>query len=361
MRAFAPDREPQCLHQGFSQFNEVVTVIQIPEDPAEPSHRPLAGCRILLLDSTGNLHSVYHPTRPLTGSYWDVLAGLPSLVPAGGPLGLLGLGAGTIPRIMAAHYPMQPAAAAGGGHVVHGWELDPGVVAAARMHLGMAELEAAGHLVVHTGDALAPEAAVPGGFSGVIVDLFGGGRLLPQLTKRETWESIRCRLAPAAPGQPPPRVIANLGQSPPTTPGQAGRWQPEAYTTLRAYEALEAAFEGEVSLMTVQSNTLALTGPLPSLTEWPGRLPAPLREQLVKLNGDDGGSTASGSGGSSSGGSSSNSAGDSWRTRLEQERAGAQAGAGSGGGGLQPGHSSTCCWARDVYPLQRTEVNLSLW
>ena len=64
-------------------------------------------------------------------------------------------------------------------------------------------------------------------------------------TQRETWESIRSRLAPTAPGQPPARVIANLGQSPPTTPGQAGRWQPEAYTTLRAYEALEAAFEGE--------------------------------------------------------------------------------------------------------------------
>ena len=37
--------------------------------------------------------------------------------------------------------------------------------------------------VVHVGDALSPAAAVPGGFSGIVVDLFGGGRLLPQLTK----------------------------------------------------------------------------------------------------------------------------------------------------------------------------------
>ena len=36
------------------------------------------------------LLSVYHPTRVLTSSYWDVLATLPSLVPPG-PIGLLGL------------------------------------------------------------------------------------------------------------------------------------------------------------------------------------------------------------------------------------------------------------------------------
>eukprot|EP00198_Chlamydomonas_reinhardtii_P011451 XP_001700788.1 methyltransferase [Chlamydomonas reinhardtii] len=335
--------------------------MQIPDDPADPGHRPLAGCRILLLDSTGNLHSVYHPSRPLTGSYWDVLAGLPSLVPPG-PLGLLGLGAGTIPRIMAAHFPLGTAAAtaaggrSGGSYVVHGWELDPGVVAAARMHLGMSELERAGHLVTHTGDALAPAAAVPGGFSGIVVDLFGGGRLLPQLTKRETWESIRSRLAPTAPGQPPARVIANLGQSPPTTPGQAGRWQPEAYTTLRAYEALEAAFEGEVSLMTLQSNTLALTGPLPSPEEWPGRLPAALREQLLVLNG---GGSSSGSSSSSSNSGNNGGGGGGWRESLEQQELR------PGAGGLQAGaggsSSRSGCWARDLYPLQKTEVNLSLF
>ena len=205
--------------------------------------------------------------------------------------------------------------------------------------------------------------------------------LLPQ---RAAWEDIRSRLSDGGAGSSTPsgsgsgcccRLLANLGQSPPTTPGQAGRWQPEAYTTLRAYEALEAAFEGEsardccvppggsarrrvgnwravvegllckcllttsmtscpkplpalsparecpgeVSLMTVGGNTLALTGPLPSPEEWPGRLPAALREQL--LFGLDG-----------------------------------CAAGGAGGGGPQGG-----CWARDVYPLQRVVVDLSLW
>eukprot|EP00198_Chlamydomonas_reinhardtii_P011627 XP_001700964.1 methyltransferase [Chlamydomonas reinhardtii] len=259
------------------------------------------------------------------------MAGLPSLVPPG-PIAMLGLGAGSVPRIIAAHYPTRAAgagawSAAGGGYVVHGWELDPEVVAAARRHLGMSQLEAAGQLVVHVGDALSPAAAVPGGFSGIVVDLFGGGRLLPQLTKRAAWEDIRSRLSDGGAGSSTPsgsgsgcccRLLANLGQSPPTTPGQAGRWQPEAYTTLRAYEALEAAFEGEVSLMTVGGNTLALTGPLPSPEEWPGRLPAALREQL--LFGLDG-----------------------------------CAAGGAGGGGPQGG-----CWARDVYPLQRVVVDLSL-
>ncbi|PNH06738.1 hypothetical protein TSOC_006861, partial [Tetrabaena socialis] len=211
-----------------------------------------------------NLHSIYRRDQLLTGCYWDVLAALPSVVPAG-PIGLMGLGAGTVPRIIAGCYP-------GGRHLVHGWELDAGVVMVGRMHLGMQELEDSGRLVVHTGDALAPDATVPGGFSGIIVDLFAGGRLLPQLTKRDTWEALRRSLDSTQPGA---RIIANLGQSPPSAPGTP--WAPEAYTTLRAYEALEAAFEGDVSLMSVQSNTVALTGPLPSQDEWPGRLPEGLQ------------------------------------------------------------------------------------
>lgn len=37
--------------------------------------------------------------------------------------------------------------------------------------------------VVHTGDALSPDAAVPGGSAGIIVDLFSHGQLLQQLTQ----------------------------------------------------------------------------------------------------------------------------------------------------------------------------------
>lgn len=37
--------------------------------------------------------------------------------------------------------------------------------------------------VVHVGDALSQDAAVPGGSAGIIVDLFAQGQLLPQLTQ----------------------------------------------------------------------------------------------------------------------------------------------------------------------------------
>ncbi|GLC50419.1 hypothetical protein PLESTB_000377400 [Pleodorina starrii] len=258
-----------------------------------------------------NIHSVYRPDRVLTSAYWDVLATLPSMVPPG-PLGLLGLGAGTIPRIIAAHYPCRRKGDEeqdrNDQFVVHGWELDPGVIMASRLYLGMDELERNGHLVAHTGDALSPSASVPGGFSGIIVDLFAGGQLLPQLTKVSTWECIRDRLAEVGSGSGSgagsglvPRVIANLGQSPPAVPGM--RWQAEAYTTLRAYEAMEKAFGGEVSLLSVESNTLALSGPLPGPSQWPDALPRGLAHLQVE--------------------------------------------AGS--------------WARDVYPLQTAAVNLSLW
>ncbi|EFJ44744.1 hypothetical protein VOLCADRAFT_95121 [Volvox carteri f. nagariensis] len=265
----------------------------------------------ILVALQGNIHSVYRPDRVLTSAYWDVLATLPSLVPPG-PLGLLGLGAGTIPRIIGAHYPCRTlrddddgssaATAAAAGEdgndqndrfVVHGWELDPGVVMASRLYLGMDELEINGVLITHTGDALSSTSSVPGGFTGVIVDLFAGGKLLPQLTKRVTWEGIRDRLmmtsadsvagtSPSSPGLCP-RVMANLGQAPPAVPGV--RWQPEAYTTLRAYEAMEAAFDGEVSLLTVEDNTIALSGPLPSRQQWPRQLPPGLTHVAQQARG----------------------------------------------------------------------------
>ncbi len=118
--------------------------------------------------------------------------------------------------------------------------------------------------------------------------------------------------------------MANLGSAPPTVPGT--RWQPDAYATLAAYEAMEAAFgggqaamralaspviplpppprhsspthalaarpaprpappcarllAGNVSIILLdgtESNALALTGPLPVPSEWPSALPAGLQ------------------------------------------------------------------------------------
>lgn len=91
----------------------------------------LAGCKLLLLDRPGNIQSVYNPYKVMTDSYYDVFATLPPLLP-GGPVGILGLGAGTAARIILHFWP----------HVeLHGWELDPSVVMVARQFFGLSELE----------------------------------------------------------------------------------------------------------------------------------------------------------------------------------------------------------------------------
>jgi spermidine synthase len=173
-------------------------VVQIPDTRFFPPE--MRGARVLTLDDTSNLHSVYRPgLMHTTGAYWDALALLPALVPPG-PIALLGLGAGTVAHLMHAHHPDR---------VLRGWELDGSVVALARMHMGMAELEDSGALQVVIGDALVP----PGErdlrtAAGVIVDLFSNGQLLPQLEQPDSWSVIRHHLAPGG------RVMANLGAAP---------------------------------------------------------------------------------------------------------------------------------------------------
>jgi hypothetical protein len=83
-------------------------------------------------------------------------------------------GAGTISRIIAKHFPRCEQ---------HGWEVDPTVLAVSRLHLGLQQLEDSGSLKVHMGDAIKPDAAIPGGSAGIIVDLFSRGELVPELTR----------------------------------------------------------------------------------------------------------------------------------------------------------------------------------
>jgi hypothetical protein len=91
----------------------------------------LAGCRLLLLDRPGNRQSVYTPYKVITESYYDVFATLPPLLPDG-PVGILGLGAGTAARIVHYFWPHL---------ALHGWELDPSVVMVARQFFDLSELE----------------------------------------------------------------------------------------------------------------------------------------------------------------------------------------------------------------------------
>jgi hypothetical protein len=74
----------------FARYNHV-QVLEV----ARRAQHPLAGAQILLLDKPGNIQSVCFPQKALTDSYYDVFTTLPPLLPEGGPVGNLRLGAGT--------------------------------------------------------------------------------------------------------------------------------------------------------------------------------------------------------------------------------------------------------------------------
>jgi len=62
--------------------------MQIPDHPnVDVSIRELRGARILVLDNSGNIHSIWKPGFSsdsfMTKSYWEFLATLPTLVPEG--------------------------------------------------------------------------------------------------------------------------------------------------------------------------------------------------------------------------------------------------------------------------------------
>ena len=101
---------------------------------ARKADHPLAGTRILLLDKPGNIQSVYQPYKAITNSYYDLFACLPPLLPDG-PIGILGLGAGTAARIIHHFWPQID---------LNGWELDPAGVMVARRFFNLYELEESG-------------------------------------------------------------------------------------------------------------------------------------------------------------------------------------------------------------------------
>lgn len=212
----------------------LITVLEIARD----ADHLLAGARMLLLDNPGCIHSIHYNHRVLTNSYYDVLATLDPLIPADGPIGLLGLGAGSCAHILHHFYPTRD---------MHGWELDPEIVNIARHFFDLSSLEAGivgevvetdtvaspakknaffvdqedavvsvgngdigggdskprssgGKLTVHVGDALGQDVMVDGGFAGLIVDLFAEGRVLPALQEPHTWQQLKEKLRPGGKG-----------------------------------------------------------------------------------------------------------------------------------------------------------------
>eukprot|EP00798_Chlamydomonas_sp_ICE-L_P005702 gene5702-17598_t len=245
-------------------------VLEIPDCAnLDPTVEELRGFRVLLLDHSDNIHSMWRKEAFLTKSYWDYMATLAHLSPPG-CIGILGLGAGTVANMVSQHYP---------GTKMQGWEIDPVVVEASRLCFGVTSLEKEGSLVVHVGDALLRSSPIEGGFSSIMVDLYGDGVLLQQLLHVEAWQSIHHRLRGGIGG----RVMANLGMSPRPIDG----WpvHEDSVTTIKALSCMLEVFDDEVNVLHIRNmdgprtmNVLALTGPLEGLQEaWVEGLPIALR------------------------------------------------------------------------------------
>lgn len=144
------------------------------------------------------------------------------LLPDDGAIGLFGWGGGTAARLLCEAYDPPPR--------MRAWEPDARVLDACRLGMGLADVERAansggasgngggdgdggdggGGLELRVGSPFDPAAdggAPEGAFAGIIVDLFAGGRLPPELLADEAWEAVRARLKDPARG----RVMARLG------------------------------------------------------------------------------------------------------------------------------------------------------
>ncbi|KAK4774297.1 hypothetical protein SAY86_009232 [Trapa natans] len=222
--------------------------------------------RALLLDSTHNVHSIINkgPDK-WTDSYWDEFAALPAIIPRDGPVAILGLGGGTAAHLMLDAWP---------GLDIEGWEIDGVLIDKARDCLGLSALERpqGGSLEVRIGDALSPSPGSEGRYAGVVVDLFGGGKVLPPLEEEATWAELKGRLMPGG------RIMVNCGGIDRMSRSWASPWQ--LNPTIRAMKAVFGGGEGLNWKKTAGDNYMALTGRLPDLEEWGGMLPIPLRENV---------------------------------------------------------------------------------
>ncbi|XP_062016030.1 uncharacterized protein LOC133732483 [Rosa rugosa] len=252
------EEEYQVLTAIRSSYNEIVIV-----DTAQ--------ARMLLLDSTHNVHSILYKHQKWTNSYWDEFASLPPIVPEG-PIAILGLGGGTAAHLMLDLWPSLQ---------LEGWEIDEILIHKAREYFGLSDLEkhshAGGILNIHIGDAFSPSVRISGGYAGIIVDLFSDGKVLPQLEEVTTWLELKNLLMPKG------RLMVNCGGIDGTDVNN-GIVHPnntdDSWVYNPAIKALSEAFPGQVSWKKMPANFganyLGLTGPLPEFTSWSAAVPGPL-------------------------------------------------------------------------------------
>ncbi|CAN6452915.1 unnamed protein product [Victoria cruziana] len=279
LRLFASRRPPKCSNQQAQRTDEGIPIdyvktlakfksrhnhIKVLEISRRLDH-PFAGSRLLLLDRPGNIHSIAFLFKLLTGTYFDVFATFPPIL-KDGPLGILGFGAGTAASIILQLYPEAE---------IHGYEIDPCVVSVGREYFGLSKIEKQhrGKIFIYIGDAL--KASVSEGFSGMLVDLFSKGAVIPELQKPETWVRLRSNLRKGG------RIMVNCGGSC-VEPEDAAR--DGASIMEETLKAMDEAFPGKVSVLNLgdgkEDNFLALTGPMPDPIAWKQALPSSLRHHV---------------------------------------------------------------------------------
>ncbi|KAF3793082.1 putative polyamine aminopropyl transferase [Nymphaea thermarum] len=258
------DGIPMDYVRTLAKFKSRHNHIRVLEISRRLDH-PFAGSRLLLLDRPGNIHSIAFLFKLLTGTYFDVFATFPAIL-SDGPLAVLGLGAGTAASMILQLYPQAE---------IHGYEIDPCVVSVGREYFGLSKIEKQhrGRIFIYVGDAL--RASVREGFSGMIVDLFSKGVVIPELQKPETWVRLRSNLRKGG------RVMVNCGGSC-VEPEDAAR--DGASIMEETLKAMDEAFHGQVSVLKLgdrkEDSCLALTGPMPDPVAWKQTLQSSLRHHV---------------------------------------------------------------------------------
>ena len=254
------------LDEADSEFGKL-QVFRVDDDHRD---RSFAGATVLMRAHTPDaVLSEYRPGVATTGGVFDLFAMLPPLVahqPPAYPIGILGLGAGTCAREYAQFYPDDR-------RRMVGWELDPVIVDVARRHFGLGELEASGRLIARAGDGFEEirRASREGRLlAGIIVDVFDEkSRVLPELTREETWLDVARALAPGG------RVVANLS---------TGRGRGADLDAAVAAAECAAMTCGNGKAMLWRSgamgiyNEVVITGAPPMEWNQPGALPSQLRK-----------------------------------------------------------------------------------
>ncbi|XP_031261423.1 uncharacterized protein LOC116142283 [Pistacia vera] len=245
----------------IAKFRSRHNYIRVLEVSRKTDH-PFAGSRLLLLDGPGNIQSVSFLFKSLTNTYFDVFATLPPILPPG-PIGILGFGAGSAARLILELYPEV---------VIHGWELDPSVIKVAKEFFGLVKLEKKypGRLFIYVGNAL--NASIREGFSGILVDLFSKGSLLPELEDPNTWEKLRKCLRKGG------RVMVNVGGSCVEAEDSRRDGKVVMEDTLKA---MQRVFGENLFVLHLgnrkDDSSIALTGELPDLVAWKKALPHSLK------------------------------------------------------------------------------------